>query len=322
MKRKGNLYKKIISKENLIIADTKARKGKLKQYGVQVFDKNKDANIDRLYEMLRDKIYHTSSYKIRTIFEPKERLIYCLPYFPDRIVHHAVMIHLEKIFVDMFTADTYSCIKGRGIHPFSFAIRKALKNVPGTQYCLKLDIRKFYPSIDHDTLKTQLRRKFKDPDLLWLLDDIIDSAPGVPIGNYLSQFFANFNLTPFDHWLKEQKKIKYYFRYADDMIFLSGSKEELHQLLADIREYLHKYLKLDLKDNYQIFLVESRGIDVGGYVIYHDCVYVRKEIKKSFARAMKKRKDRASIDSYMGWLKWANCKNLTKKILQHGTKKV
>lgn len=322
MKRKGNLYQKIITKENLVLADIKARKGKQHQYGVQIFDKNKDSNIDRLHEMLKNKTYHTSNYKLRTIFEPKERLIYCLPYFPDRIVHHAVMIHLEKIFVDMFTADTYSCIKGRGIHPYSFAIRKALKDVPGTQYCLKLDIKKFYPSVDHDVLKAQLRRKFKDADLLWLLDDIIDSAPGVPIGNYLSQFFANFNLTPFDHWLKEVKKVKYYFRYADDMVFLAGSKEELHQLLADIREYLKVYLKLDLKDNYQIFSVDIRGIDTGGYVHYRDCTYVRKEIKKSFARSVAKRRDRSSIEAYKGWMKHGNCRNLTKKILYGRAKKV
>lgn len=321
MKRKGNLYQKIISKENLILADTKARKGKLHQYGVKIFDKNKDSNIDRLHNMLKDKTYHTSNYKLRTIFEPKERLIYCLPYFPDRIVHHAVMIHLEKTFVDMFAADTYSCIKDKGIHAASFAIRKALLDIPGTKYCLKLDIKKFYPSVPHDILKAQLRRKFKDADLLWLLDDIIDSAPGVPIGNYLSQFFANFYMTPFDHWIKEQRKVKNYFRYADDMVFLSGSKEELHQLLAEIKQYLEVNLKLTLKGNYQIFPVESRGIDVVGYVHRHDHVLVRKSIKKSFARSVAKRKDRASIASYQGWMKHGNCINLTKKIL-NGAEKV
>lgn len=320
MKRKGNLYQKIISKENLLLADVKARKGKMHQYGVKIFDKNKDSNNDRLHNMLRDKTYHTSNYKLRTIFEPKERLIYCLPYFPDRIVHHAVMIHLEKIFVDMFTADTYSCIKDKGIHAASFAIRKALLDISGTKYCLKLDIKKFYPSVPHDILKTQLRRKFKDADLLWLLDDIIDSAPGVPIGNYLSQFFANFYMTPFDHWIKEQRKVKNYFRYADDMVFLSGSKEELHQLLAEIKQYLEVNLKLTLKGNYQIFPVESRGIDVVGYVHRHDHVLVRKSIKKSFARSVAKRKDRASIASYQGWMKHGNCRNLTKKILNEAKK--
>jgi RNA-directed DNA polymerase len=84
-----------------------------------------------------------------------------------------------------------------------------------------LDIKKFYPNIDHQILKQLLRRKFKDEDLLWLLDEIIDSAPGLPIGNYLSQYFANFYLTYFDHWIKEVKGVEYYFRYADDLVILS-----------------------------------------------------------------------------------------------------
>src|SRR6185436_15260850 len=109
----------------------------------------------------------------------------------------------------------------------SFALREALKDVPSTKYCLKLDIKKFYPSVDHDILKQLLRRKFKDPDLLWLLDEIIDSADGLPIGNYLSQYFANFYLTYFDHWLKEEERIGPYFRYADDLVFLSPDKESL-----------------------------------------------------------------------------------------------
>jgi RNA-directed DNA polymerase len=132
---------------------------------------------------------------------------YRLPYFPDRITHHAVMNILEPIFMQLFTSDTYSCIKKRGIHAAALAVKKALRNEPATRYCLKLDIKKFYPNIDHQVLKHLLRRKFKDEDLLWLLDEIIDSAPGLPIGNYLSQYFANFYLTYFDHWIKKQKAL-------------------------------------------------------------------------------------------------------------------
>src|SRR5690606_15310200 len=144
------------------------------------------------------------------VFEPKERLVYRLPYFPDRITHHAIMNVLEPIFVANLTTDTYSCIKGRGIHACANAVKKALKDVPSTKYCLKLDITKFYPSVDHEILKALLRRKFKDQDLLELLDEIIDSAPGLPIGNYLSQYLANFYLSYFDHWIKEKKRVKYY----------------------------------------------------------------------------------------------------------------
>lgn len=315
MKRFGDLYQKIISIENLELADLKARKGKGQQYGIRLFDKNKQNNLMRLHEMLKNKTYHTSAYTTFKIYEPKERVVYRLPYFPDRILHHAVMNYLEGIFVSVFTADTYSCIKGRGIHAASFAIRKSLLNVNSTKYCLKLDVKKFYPSIDHVILKQLIRRKIKDRDLLWLLDEIIDSAVGVPIGNYLSQYFANFYLTYFDHWIKEQMLVIDYVRYADDIAIFHSQKEYLHYLLNQIRIYWREKLNLEIKENYQIFLLKSRGLDMVGYVHFHDCVYVRKSIKKSFGRAVFKRSGRASIDSYMGWLRHCNGINLTRKIL-------
>ena len=222
---------------------------------------------------------------------------------------------LEPIFVASFTADTYSCIKGKGIHAAVYALRRALKDVPGTQYCLKLDIRKFYPSIDNVILKQQLRRKFKDEELLSLLSGIIDSAAGLPIGNYLSQYFSNFYLTPFDHWLKQDKRVKYYFRYADDIVILSDNKAYLHKLLSDIREYLTTKLNLNVKDNYQVFPVAARSIDFVGYRFYHTHTLLRKSIKKNFVRMIARRKNKASIASYNGWLKHCDSRNLRKKYL-------
>lgn len=315
MKRIRNLYQQVISVENLNIADGKAQKGKSKQYGVIKHNLNPDQNIWKLHNMLIDKKYKTSPYDIFKVFEPKEREVYRLPYFPDRITHHAIMNILEPIFMKVFTSDSYSCIKGRGIHKTSFNLRKALKNVEETKYCLKLDIKKFYPSIDHDILKNLLRRKFKDQDLLWLLDEIIDSAPGLPIGNYLSQYFANFYLSYFDHWIKENLKVKYYFRYADDIVILNSEKEKLHELLKIITKYLSTKLRLEVKDNWQIFPIESRGIDFVGYVHFHKYTLLRKSIKKRFARTLKKNPNRESIASYYGWAKHCNSKNLLKKLL-------
>ena len=315
MKRLNNLYEKIYSIENLQLADAKARKGKLNQYGVKAHDKNSDANILSLHKMLTHKTYKTSDYTMFLIHDPKEREVYRLPYFPDRITHHAIMNILEPIFVSTFTNDTYSCIKGKGIHAAARSVCKALLDISGTEYCLKLDVKKFYPSIDHAILKNLIRRKIKDPDLLWLLDGIIDSAKGLPIGNYLSQYFANFYLTYFDHWIKEVKGVKYYFRYADDLVILSDNKPYLHQLLSDIKEYLDKELKLIVKGNYQIFPVEARSIDFVGYRFYHTHTMLRKSIKKSFCRMLKKRKSEASIASYKGWAKHCNSKHLLKKIL-------
>jgi len=315
MKRINNLYERICSIENLQLADSIARKGKAKQPGVIAHDKNREANIQQLHEMLMNKTYRTSEYTTFTIFEPKERIIFRLPYFPDRILHHAVMNVLEPVFVSTFTADTYSCIKGKGIHAAAKAVKRALNDVENTRYCLKLDVKKFYPSVDHATLKQLLRRKIKDNDLLWLLDEIIDSTDGLPIGNYLSQYFANFYFTYFDHWMKEEKRVRYYFRYADDLVILSNSKPCLHQLLADISAYLQDNLKLIVKGNYQVFPVDSRGIDFVGYVFYHTHTLLRKTIKQNFARMLKKNRNAQSIASYAGWAKHCNSKNLMKKLL-------
>lgn len=315
LKRINNLYEKIISIENLNLADSIARKGKALQYGVQIHDKTKEANIEALHLALKNRTYRTSEYTTFKIFEPKERIVYRLPYFPDRITHHAVMNILEPIFVSVFTADTYSCIKGKGIHAAAKAVRNALRDNDGTQYCLKLDIKKFYPNIDHSILKQLLRKKIKDDNLLWLLDGIIDSAPGLPIGNYLSQYFANYYLTFFDHWIKETKRVKYYFRYADDLVILSGSKEYLHGLFKEFESYLFTELKLTIKGNYQVFPVDARSIDFVGYRFYHTHIMLRKSIKKNFARMIAKRRTAASIASYYGWAVHCNSKHLLKKLL-------
>jgi RNA-directed DNA polymerase len=299
--------------ENILLADQKARKGKGEQYGIRVHDKNREANLLMLREMFVNRTYKTSAYTTFLIHEPKEREVFRLPFFPDRIAHHAIMNVLEPIFVSTFTADSYSCIKGRGIHGAANAVKKAFKDVRGTQYCLKLDIKKFYPNIDHSILKRILRRKFKDQDLLWLLDEIIDSAPGVPIGNYLSQYFANFYLTYFDHWIKEAKGVKYYFRYADDIVILSDSKSFLHQLFNEVKNYLIEELNLQVKSNYQVFPIEARGLDFVGYVFYHTHTRLRKTIKKNFARAAAAGRVR-SVASYYGWAKHCNSGNLLKKL--------
>lgn len=315
MKRINNLYPQIYSIDNLQLADSIARKGKSKQPGVIEHDKNREIEIQMLHNILRDKKYKTSEYTTFTIFEPKERVIFRLPYFPDRITHHAIMNVLEPIFVSIFTTDTYSCIKGKGIHAAANAVKRALKDTTGTQYCLKLDITKFYPNVDHEILKTMLRRKIKDNDLLWLIDEIINSTAGLPIGNYLSQYFANFYLTYFDHWMKEEKRVKYYFRYADDMVILSDSKPYLHQLLSDMRVYLTENLKLTIKGNYQIFPVDARGIDFVGYVFRHTHTLLRKSIKQNFARMLARNKNTQSIASYNGWAVHCNSKNLLNKLL-------
>lgn len=307
MKRYNNLYNEIINIENLKLADEKARKGKNKQYGIIKHLEHEEENIIRLNKILVDKDFTTSKYNIFKIFEGKEREIFQLPYYPDRIIHHSIINILEPIFVSMFTADSYSCIKGRGVHSASYKLRNILKkDKENTKYCLKIDIKKFYPSIDNVMLKILLRRKFKDKDLLWLLDNIIDSTKGVAIGNYTSQFFANFYLTYFDHWIKENLKVRYFFRYCDDMIILSDSKEELWKYFYLIKDYLSENLKLEIKGNYQVFPVEDRGIDWVGYKHFHTHTLIRKSIKKKYIKNKNK-------INHKGWLIHADTKNLRRK---------
>jgi RNA-directed DNA polymerase len=315
MKRVGKLFDHICSLENLRAADVTARKGKKDQYGIKVFDRNKEANLLRLHDQLINKTFTTSPYTVFQIYDPKERDVSRLPYYPDRIVHHAVMNRLEPIFVSCFTADTFASVKGKGVHAAGEAVKEALRDRPNTMYCLKLDVKKFYPSVDHDILKQLVRRKIKDPDLLWLLDDIIDSAPGLPIGNYLSQFLANYYLSGLDHYIKEELRVESYFRYMDDMVILAPDKSLLHQLLGSIRTYLSDRLNLDVKSNYQVFPVDSRGIDYLGYVYRHDYTLMRKSIKKRFVKAVIGKRPWPTLAAYWGWAKHCNSNHLIKKLL-------
>ena len=330
MKRIGNLYGRIISVENLRLADEKARRGKLRSYGVRRHDKNREANIMALHEALKGKTFRTSEYDVFMIHEPKERVIYRLPYYPDRIVHHAIMNVLEPIWVSVFTHNTYSCIKGRGIEGCARHAEKMIRRYEGRPlYCLKIDIRKCYPSMSHEVLKGIVRRKIKDKDLLWLLDEIIDSAPGLPIGNYLSQYLANLNFAYFMHWVNEELKLECE-EYADDFVFYSESKDRLWEAFPKIRKYIEEELRLKVKGNWQIFPVaencydkHGRAIDFVGYRFFKKQKLMRKGIKKNLCqvvarlrgRALTAKEYRRRIASWIGWAQHSDSRHLLQTII-------
>lgn len=235
MKRIGYLHEQVYDIENIEIADDKARKNKSIRWGIVKHDRNRQEENERLSEQLRDLVYETSEYSTFKVYEP--------------------------IWTKIFIKQTYSCIKNRGIHNVAHDLKTALIEHPEeTTYCLKMDVRKFYPSVNHDILCDIIKKKIKDKYLLTLLIGIIYSADGVPIGNYLSQFFANLYLAYFDHWVKEELKCKFYFRYADDIVILSSDKNFLRNVLMAIKMYLKEVLNLRLKSNYQIFPVDDRGV--------------------------------------------------------------
>lgn len=284
MKRYNDLYGKVYDIKNLKLAHNNAKKGKLHYSEVKMVESNLDFYINEIHNMLKFKTYKISKYKVYTKFDgKKEREIFVLPYYPDRIIQWAIVQIIEDIWINSLISQTYSSIKGRGIHSCAHKLQNDLYKYKPI-YCFKMDIKKFYPSINHNILKVIIRKKIKDRELLDLLDQIIDSAKGVPIGNYLSQYFGNLYLNGFDHWIKEIKHIKFYYRYCDDVVILHNDKKFLHDLFKEINTYLNMKLKLRIKENYQIFPINKRGIDFVGYRFFGDYILLRNTIKNNMKK--------------------------------------
>lgn len=244
--------------------------------------------------------------KTRTIFKPN--------FYPDQIVHWALMLQLEPLIMKgMYEYNTGS-VPNRGTSFGQKAIRKWLDNdSKNTKYCLKMDVKKFYPSINNKILKSMFRKKIKDKDCLWLIETIIDSNEGQPIGFYTSQWFANFFLQGLDHLIKESLSVKYYVRYVDDLVLLGPNKKKLHKARIAVETYLNS-IGLNLKGNWQVFKVNSRAIDFLGIRFFRDKTILRKRNALRIKRRMKRirnkgylnEKDASAIISYWGWIRRSN----------------
>jgi retron-type reverse transcriptase len=262
MKRYGNLYPKIIEFNNLFLAAHKAQLGKRYRDNVLDFNFNLEREIFNLQQELKEKTYQPGAYRTFHITDPKSRLISAAPY-RDRVVHHALCNIIVPIFDSTFIRDSYANRIGFGTHR---ALRRFIQFARSSRYILQCDIKKYFPSIDHEILKGLIRRKIKCPDTLWLIDAIIDNsneqetvieyfpgddllAPlerrkGLPIGNLTSQFYANIYLSGFDHFIKEKLEVAKYVRYVDDFALFSDDRDFLAEARSKIEEYL---VKLRLK---------------------------------------------------------------------------
>lgn len=316
MKRYGNLWYLVTDIDNIKLAHLNARKGKTNYTEVQAVDRDPDKYAFELQQMLLDKTFKCSAYEIfEKIDKGKVRVIQKLPYFPDRIVQHALLQVLEPIWKKTLIANTHQAIKGRGVHTCLHAVKHAV-HTEKQQYCLQMDVAKFYPSIDNTLLKEVLRFKIKCPDTLWLLDLIVDSSVGVPIGNYISQYFGNLYLSELDHLLKEELRIKYYYRYCDDMILLSDSKQELWEAMAFTEAWLSKW-NLKLKHNYQVYkITERRGVGCLGYIVTPSRIKLRRSIVVAFVRKLKSSAT-DSYGSYYGWFKHCNSIGLWRALVHN-----
>lgn len=324
VKKYKNLWQKIVQKENIELAYKKAKKGKSKYNAVRYIEEHTEECLKDVHNLLETRTFTTSEYRTKIIKEPKEREIFILPFYPDRIVQHAIINILEPILVKMFIPESYACIEGRGIHKGSV---KLMEYVRKNKYCLKMDIRKFYPSINHDILMRIIERKFGDKNLVWLLNDIVRSIPGesnVPIGNLTSQWFGNLYLNELDKLIKHDLKIKCYLRYCDDFALFSNDKKQLNEAKFKIIEFLKTELKLNLS-KCDLFRT-SQGVDFLGYRHFKDYILIRKStvkrIRKRLERVrrtylkgrMQHDKFRSTVASAYGWLKWANSYNLSLKL--------
>lgn len=324
MKTFNNLYSKIYNFENLLNAYNSAKKNKRYKNEVIEFGLNLDENLIQIQNELIHHAYQPSRYREFVIREPKERLILSLP-FRDRVVHQAICRVIEPIFNSTFIYDTYACRKGKGtlagVKRLWYFLNKLRQNNKEV-YCLKMDITKYFYSVDHGILKTAIRKKIRCKQTLRLLDTIIDSVdnPGIPVGNLTSQLFANIYLSSLDHFIKETLRQKYYIRYMDDMVILSENKSELWEIFSLIKDFTEYDLKLKFNKKTQVFNV-NRGIDFLGYRQFPDRLILRKRIMrknyrkfKKLARTAGKTKIDQSLASFEGLCKHCSSKEILNKV--------
>lgn len=256
MKRYRDLWTQIIDFENLIQAARQAQQGKRFRPSVLAFNHHLEDELHQIQDELVQKIYCPGQYRSFRIFDPKPRLISAAPY-RDRVVHHALCNIIVPLLDRTLISDTYANRCGYGTHR---ALKRFTYFAQTSRYVLQCDVRKYFPSIDHQILKTLLRRKIRCPDTLWLIDTIIDGSneqdpsieyfpgddlltplerrKGLPIGNLTSQFFANIYLNGFDHYVKETLQCQKYLRYVDDFSLFSDDRDYLAQCRHDIENYL------------------------------------------------------------------------------------
>lgn len=324
MKRVGFIFEKVVEIDNIKKAIINTSKRKTDRRNVQKILNNIDFYAKQIQDMLINDSYIPCKYIEKVIKDganKKERTIFKPSFYPDQCIHWAIMLQMEPILERGMYQYCCASVKGRGTHYGERYVKRILKNQEETKYCLQLDIRHFYPSIDKEKLKEKFIKIIKDPKILNLIFKIIDSAEeGVPIGNYTSQWFANFYLQDFDHFVKEKLHVKYYIRYMDDIVIFSNDKNALKDIKNAIKAFLEEE-GLELKGNWKLFLTDSRPLDFLGFRFYRDHITLRrrnalrikrrvKKIKKRFLeKGFIRLEDASAMVSYFGWIKNSNSYN-------------
>lgn len=346
MKRYGNLWSQITDFQNIYQAARQAQRGKRFRDNVLEFNYNLESELITIQSELIEKTYLPGDYHTFQIVEPKKRMISAAPY-RDRVVHHALCNVIVPIFERTFISDTYANRLGFGTHK---ALKCFTKFLRSSKYVLQADIQKYFPSIDHEILKTSIRQKIKCKDTLWLIDKIIDGSneqeatnyyfggddlfspyerrQGLPIGNLTSQFFANVYLNSFDHFVKEELKAIKYVRYVDDFAIFSDDKEYLEQARLKVSDFLAT-LRLKIHPIKSQIFETKIGATFLGFRIFHGHIRVKREnlsrarhrlrkLQKAYqAGTMEHEQVRQSISSWIAHLEHGDTWRLREQIFEN-----
>ena len=329
MKRAGRLFERITAPGNLLGAYLKARRGKRQRAEVQAFTADLDTALGRLRRELLEERCRFDRYCTFSIRDPKHRVIHAAP-FPDRVLHHAILNVCEPFFERAQIFDSFACRRGKGTRAALFRAQQFTRRYP---WFLKLDVRKYFHSIDHERLKQQLQRLFKDRKLLGLLDAVLDGCPlqpglGLPIGNLTSQFFANHYLAGMDRYLKEELRAAGYVRYMDDFVLWGRSTQELSAWERQARAFCRERLGLELKPpciNRSLaglpflgFLVRPSGLRLTS----RSCRRIRHKLKTCLKRLERRTIDEdraaASVRSLLARTDWGSGANVRRHLMADG----
>jgi len=322
------MYNKLCSFQNILLAYTKAKKGKTKKRYVKRFEDDVINKIKLLKEELKFFTYTPHRLKVFILRDPKTRKI-SKSAFRDRVVHHALCNLIVPIFEKSFIYDSHANQIEKGTHKalerFDKFKRKVSKNNTKECFVLKADIKHYFENVDHEILLDIISKKIKDEKVFWLIKKILTNLPankfkrghiskGMPLGNLTSQFFANVYLNELDYFVKHKLKAKYYIRYVDDFVILHSSKKQLENWKGQINNFLRLKLKIELhKDKSKVLSLEE-GINFLGFRNFYYHKLLRKSNMNNFEKKFNELKmmykeglitREKAVESFEGWLTYA-----------------
>lgn len=332
-KKFSNLYEQIIDYDNLLFSYKKVISGSRKyQKDAVIFSMYEDLNLVQLWLDLKAYSYTVNNYIQFKVYEPKERIIHA-PRVRDKIVQFATHNVIKNVYAESFIKYSYACLEGRGTHA---AVNQVQKNMRICErefkdsWIVKLDVSKFFYSIDRTILKKILRKKISCVSTLRLLDLIIDSSPegekGIPLGNVTSQDFANIYLNELDQYAMRYLGIRYYVRYMDDVVAILPNREEAKKCVISMQNFIEERLNMQVNPKKTQIFPLRQGVNAYGYKIWTTHRLIRSDSKNNMKRKMRKmeyKRKKGELDiaaiqqsaaSWIGHARHSNSFNLCKKL--------